>query len=132
MPFQGWMRLGGSCAVVLAVVAGCRGTRMPVLDRTPAGIVYDTAHEADLRSGKIPALAAEAWGRYVDTLAELLGAPKPRRIPRTAVRLALGKSAILLTSSQRVSNRAFKETTGWTPRHPSVIDGWRQVLAGAR
>jgi len=65
-----WIRLGGSCAVVLAVVAGCRGTRLPVLDRTAVGIVYDTAHEADLRSGKTPAIAAEAWGRYVDTLAE--------------------------------------------------------------
>src|SRR5436190_7891811 len=70
MPFQGWIRLCGSCAVVLAVVAGCRGTRAPVLDRTAAGIVYDTAHEADLRNGKAPALVSQAWGRYVDTLAE--------------------------------------------------------------
>jgi esterase/lipase superfamily enzyme len=73
MPFQGWIRLGGSCVVMLAIVAGCRGTRRPVLDRTAAGIVYDTAHEADLRSGKTPALVSEAWGRYVDTLAEPVG-----------------------------------------------------------
>jgi len=43
---------------------------MPVIDRSAVGIVYDTAHEADLRSGKTPAFAAEAWGKYVDTLAE--------------------------------------------------------------
>src|SRR5690349_13450292 len=70
MPVHGWIRLGGSCAAVLAVVAGCRGTRLPVLDRTAVGIVYDTAHEADLRSGKTPILVSEAWGQYVDTLAE--------------------------------------------------------------
>jgi esterase/lipase superfamily enzyme len=43
---------------------------LPVLDRTAVGIVYDTAHEADLRSGKTPILVSEAWGQYVDTLAE--------------------------------------------------------------
>lgn len=56
--------------MVLAVVAGCRGTGPPVLDRTAVGIVYDTAHEADLRSGKLPALVQDAWGDYVETLAE--------------------------------------------------------------
>lgn len=70
MPFQGWSRLGAGCAIVLGVVAGCRGARLPVLDRTAVGIVYDTAHEAELKSGKSPALLSEAWGRYVDTLAE--------------------------------------------------------------
>ena len=70
MRFQGWMRLGASCVLTLVVVAGCRGTRLPVLDRTAVGIVYDTAHEADLRSGKVAKVAAEAWAPYVDTLAE--------------------------------------------------------------
>ncbi|QDT55605.1 hypothetical protein Pan44_36510 [Caulifigura coniformis] len=67
---QGWIELGGSCAVILGVVAGCRGTRLPVIDRTAVGIIYDTAHEADLRTGKMAGLAAEAFGRYVDTLSE--------------------------------------------------------------
>jgi nucleoside-diphosphate-sugar epimerase len=66
---------------------------------------------------------------YVDTLAEALKAPRPRRLPRAAVKLALGRSAGLLASSQRVTNRKFRETTGWMPQHPSVVDGWREVLA---
>jgi nucleoside-diphosphate-sugar epimerase len=65
---------------------------------------------------------------YVDTLADLLGAPKPRRLPRAAVRMALGKASWLLMSSQRVSNRKFRATTDWTPKHPTVTDGWRDVL----
>jgi nucleoside-diphosphate-sugar epimerase len=66
---------------------------------------------------------------YVETLAQALAAPKPRRLPRTAVRLALGKSARLLLTSQRVSNLKFKETTGWSPGHPSVVHGWREVVS---
>lgn len=66
---------------------------------------------------------------YVDTLAEALGAPKPRRLPRTAVKLALGKSAGLLVTSQRVSNRKYRETTGWGPKHPTVTEGWRAVVS---
>jgi nucleoside-diphosphate-sugar epimerase len=67
---------------------------------------------------------------YVDTLAEVLGASRPRRLPRSAVKLALGKSAGLIVTSQRVSNRKFKEATGWAPKHPSVVDGWPTVLTG--
>ena len=65
---------------------------------------------------------------YIDTLAELLSAPRPRRIPGAAVRLALGKAASLVRPSQRVSNRKFREATGWAPAHRSVVEGWRDVL----
>jgi nucleoside-diphosphate-sugar epimerase len=65
---------------------------------------------------------------YINTLAELLSAPKPRRIPRAAVQMALGKASSLLRPSQRVSNRRFRETTGWAPAQPTVVEGWRDVL----
>jgi nucleoside-diphosphate-sugar epimerase len=67
---------------------------------------------------------------YVEKLAEVLGASRPRRLPRSAVKLALGRSAGLLVTSQRVSNRKFRETTGWAPKHPSVVEGWPTVLNG--
>ncbi len=70
MPYQGWTRLGAGCAVLLAVVVGCRGTRPPVLDHTAVGIVYDTAQEQHLRSGRALPLLEQAWAPYVDTLAE--------------------------------------------------------------
>ena len=68
---------------------------------------------------------------YISTLAELLSAPKPRRIPGAAVQLALGKASSLLRPSQRVSNRKFRETTGWAPARPTVIEGWQDVLTPA-
>jgi nucleoside-diphosphate-sugar epimerase len=67
---------------------------------------------------------------YIDTLADVLSAPRPRRLPRSAVKLALGRSSGLLVSSQRVSNLKFRESTGWAPRYPSVLEGWTTVLAG--
>ncbi len=67
---HGWIKAAGACLATLIVIAGCRGTRLPVLDRTPVGIVYDTAQEAHLRSGKALPLLEQAWAEYVDTLAE--------------------------------------------------------------
>lgn len=65
---------------------------------------------------------------YTDTLADLLDARRPRRIPRLVARLAVGRAVTLLTTSQRVSNRRFREATGWKPIFPSVREGWRNVV----
>lgn len=40
-------------------------------------------------------------------------------------------SLAYLTSSQRVSNRKFREATGWAPRYPTPREGWAQVVAEA-
>ena len=69
---------------------------------------------------------------YTDILADLLDAPRPRRIPRLAARLVVGKAVTLLATSQRVSNRRFRETTGWEPTFPSVREGWRDVVDRGR
>ncbi|HET6422823.1 MAG TPA: hypothetical protein VFG20_04015, partial [Planctomycetaceae bacterium] len=49
---------------------GCRIPEVPVFHDRSQGILYDTAMEADLRSGKSPALLQTAYAAYVDTLAE--------------------------------------------------------------
>jgi nucleoside-diphosphate-sugar epimerase len=72
-----------------------------------------------------PVTAAE----YAGSLADLLGVSRPRRIPHLVARLALGEAATLLTTSQRVSNSRLRSTTGWAPKFPSVVDGWRDVVA---
>ena len=33
-----------------------------------------------------------------------------------------------LMRSQRISNKRFKETTGWAPQYRSVLQGWSQLL----
>lgn len=71
---------------------------------------------------------------YATALAESFAAPKPRRFPRWLAGIVLGGPAKYILQSQRVSNRKFKEATGWSPRYPSVREGFRQAAAvlGAR
>lgn len=72
----------------------------------------------------VPVRAGEA----LEALADLVGAPAPRRIPALLARVALGKASGLLTVSQRVSNQRFKDAAGWSPSQPSLLDGWREVV----
>ena len=85
-----------------------------------AGGIYNVADDE-------PVAAAE----YVMSLAHELGAPDPRRVPGWLARLAAGRVVGLLTTSQRVDNRSFKEATGWAPGYPSVIHGWRELVKGS-
>lgn len=55
---------------------GCRIPEVPVFHDKSQGILYDTAMEADLRSGKSPALLQSAYAAYVDTLAEPVAVTK--------------------------------------------------------
>lgn len=82
---------------------------------TPPG-VYNVVDDEPVRSSVM-----------VETLAELLDAPRPRHIPKAAARLMIGKATGLLTSSLRVSNARFRNATGWVPQFPSIVDGWRSV-----
>lgn len=69
--------------------------------------------------------------RYTESLAELLGAPRPRHVPAILARIAAGKAVALLTASHRVSSRLFQEVTGWAPAYPSVVEGWKSIVGGA-
>jgi nucleoside-diphosphate-sugar epimerase len=64
---------------------------------------------------------------YAQACAEAFGLPRPRRFPRWLGKLALGGPAKYILQSQRISNRRFKEATGWAPRYANVRDGFRQV-----
>ena len=79
--------------------------------RAPSG-TYNVADDE-------PVTRAEA-GRIV---AEALGVKPPHPVPK-AVQAATPASAKLLMRSLRVSNRRFKEATGWQPVHPSIRGSW--------
>lgn len=68
-------------------------------------------------------------GEHMKTLAQLLEAPEPRRVPIWLARIVSGRAVAFLTNSQRVSNASFKQATGWRPEFPSSPEGWRQVIA---
>ncbi|MEA2670215.1 MAG: hypothetical protein QOG45_435 [Chloroflexota bacterium] len=85
--------------------------------RVPAG-VYNVVDDEPLRRADFAA-----------SLAGALGTPTPRIAPRAAGAL-LGSIGTVMTRSQRVSNRRFREASGWTPGRPSVREGWPEVVAG--
>ena len=61
-----------------------------------------------------------------DLLAEALGVKPPRIAPAGVARLG-GKKATAMMRSERVSNKRFKEVSGWAPAFPSVRDAWPAV-----
>ena len=67
---------------------------------------------------------------FAEVMARALGKKAPHFIPKTLVKAA-GSKASYLVRSQRVSNRRFKDATGWSPRYPSVREGLPPVIAAA-
>lgn len=59
-------------------------------------------------------------------LAEAVGRDRVRRPPAFLGAVGLAR---ILARSRRVSNRRFRDATGWTPRYPSVRDGYPSVAA---
>jgi nucleoside-diphosphate-sugar epimerase len=68
---------------------------------------------------------------YLDAFTAAFGTPRVRPIGPRLFTLAARGNAAGLIASQRVSNRRFRATSGWAPRHASARDGWLQV-AGER
>jgi nucleoside-diphosphate-sugar epimerase len=66
---------------------------------------------------------------YVDALAAAFDLPRLRLTPTVALRAVGGKSAAALAASQRVSNRRFRDATGWAPAFRSAREGWAAIGA---
>ena len=60
---------------------------------------------------------------YADALGVAAGRNPWLRAPGRLA-LLLGDKSTSLTRSLRVSNRKFRETSGWAPTYPSVREGW--------
>lgn len=66
----------------------------------------------------------------VEGLAVAMGARPPKFLPAWAARLA-GPIGETLARSLRVSNRRFKEISGWSPKHRDALRGMEAILRGA-
>jgi len=64
---------------------------------------------------------------YFNALAALLLVPPPKLPPAWATFLS-GSPGEMLARSLRISNAKLKGATGWSPRHPSVREGFRAIL----
>lgn len=65
-----------------------------------------------------------------DAFAAAVGRKRLKPLPRLIVRV-MAKKAPNMTSSQRVSNAAFKAATGWQPAYPSFREGLPWLLGAA-
>lgn len=146
-------RAGGGSGVVLRLsrlygpgrasaeyVAGVGKRAIPIVgrgDNFVSSIHVDDAATALARALSAPDgtynVTDDAPMRSADNLTALvepLGAPAPRHLPVWLARLMIGDATGMLTVSQRVSNHAFREATGWAPAFPGAAEGWPTVVAG--
>jgi len=103
------------------------------------GGVWSFVHIADAATATVEAIEHGKRGVYnvvddepapvrewLPAIAEAIGAPKPRRVPRWLGRLLAGEAAIvMMTESRGASNEKAKRELGWRPRYAS----WRQGFA---
>ncbi|MCC6847240.1 MAG: NAD(P)H-binding protein [Deltaproteobacteria bacterium] len=137
------LRFGGFYSAeapsTLATVALARRRLFPVVGT--GGHYVSSIHVEDAAAATVAALAVPAgiynvvddeplpMRAWVGALTDAFGFKPARRVPLPVARLLFGRPVGLLTRSQRVNNTMFKAVTSWTPRHPSVRQGWRAVAA---
>ena len=66
---------------------------------------------------------------YAQAMFDAFHLGKPRHLPKWIGKLVLGGPAKYILQSQRISNKRFKEATGWAPQHHDVREGMRSVAA---
>jgi nucleoside-diphosphate-sugar epimerase len=83
----------------------------------------------DAPSGTYNAVEDEPVTRrdYLDAFSAAFGVGRLRPMPTWLVRLTSGSASAAVIRSWRVSNKKLRDATGWTPRFPSVREGWQAV-----
>src|SRR5439155_4001075 len=89
------------------------GTAVLAALRAPAG-TYNVTDETITRREQMDALARAVGVDHLAAAPEALTKVGPLRY---------------IARSQRVSNKRFREATGWKPRYPTVNEGWPAVVA---
>jgi nucleoside-diphosphate-sugar epimerase len=119
------------------LVEAARRGRIPFFGAP--GDFISLLHTADAGSAVVAALAAPTGvynvvetdprtrGQHVQTLGTLLGRPV-RLMPRIAGMLPRVRA---LARSQRISNRRFRDATGWEPEWGGDARGWESVARSA-
>jgi nucleoside-diphosphate-sugar epimerase len=114
-----------------------RKRRFPLVG--DGGGVWSFIHVADAAEATVAAVERGSRGVYniadddpapvsewLPEMAQMLGAKKPRRVPRFVGRLFAGEAGVvMMTEFRGTSNAKAKRELGWRPTHPS----WRQGSA---
>jgi nucleoside-diphosphate-sugar epimerase len=142
---------GGGKAIILrfgmfyAAYAASTQDSAKMMRRRMFGVIgkgdnyFSSIHVDDAAAAVVAALSAPAGTYnivedepttqldYARAFAEEMHLPKPMKFPRWMGKIFLGGPANYILNSTRVSNKKFKEATGWAPKYPSVREGFRQV-----
>jgi nucleoside-diphosphate-sugar epimerase len=118
--------------------------RFPIVG--DGGGVWSFVHVEDAAEATVAAIERGRGGIYnvvdddpapvrewLPELAEILGAPMPRRIPVWMARIVAGPHVVtMMTEIRGASNAKAKRALGWQPAHPSWREGFRDVFSAAR
>jgi len=66
---------------------------------------------------------------FVDTFSETFGLRHLGLAPAPAIRVLGGSAGRALSASQRISNKRFREASGWAPAYRNAREGWVAVAA---
>lgn len=125
------------------VTAAVRAGKVPIVG--DGGSVSSFVHVADAAAAVVAAVESRttglfnvvdddpaAIGVWLPVLAELVGGPSPRRIPRWLARLVVGDYGVAwMTALRGSSNARARQRLGWAPAHPTWREGFREELAAA-
>jgi nucleoside-diphosphate-sugar epimerase len=121
-----------------SMVAMLRKRRVPVAD----GGILSWVHHRDAAAATVRALEQGqagaaynivddhpvSWEEMVRAMAQAVGAPPPRKLPRWLLRLFAPYVTVFgFDSGMRVSNAKAKAELGWQPAFPSYVDGVRAM-----
>jgi nucleoside-diphosphate-sugar epimerase len=113
-----------------------RKRKFPVVG--DGGGLWSFVHVADAAEATVAAIEHGRRGVYnvvddepaavadwLPALAQQIGAPRPRRVPRLVGRLFAGEAgAVMMTEIRGASNTKAKRELGWQPAHPSWRGGF--------
>ena len=131
----GWFYGPGSeqTASLVAAARGQAGPRFGPRDHWVGSLHFEDAAAAavaalDARDGTYNVSDDPVtWGEFAEALGRAVGEAPWLRVPERLASV-FGDRAETLYRSQRVSNRRFREATGWASRYPSVREGWPAVV----
>jgi len=115
---RGWSPAPGPEGFISSISHDDTATAAVAALGIPAGI-YNVADDEPVRRRE-----------FFGSLAEALGVPPPKFLPKWVGRL-MGGVGETLARSLRISNRKFRDASGWAPKYPSVRDAWPELLREA-
>ncbi len=113
---KGWVPMPGSPEAFVSSVSHDDAAMAVVSALNIESGIYNVSDDEPLRRRE-----------FFDLLADAVHVRHPKFPPRWITKL-IGSIAELLGRSQRISNRKFRNVSGWKPQFASVREGWPEIV----